>query len=92
MLSGVLSSSRAIEANIAIMRAFVRLRSALVASKELAERVHKIERTQVSHEKELGEHAVQIHDVFAAMCDLSTPRRRRMTGARRSPGGEPGPQ
>ena len=75
MLSGVLSCPRAVEANIAIMRAFVRLRSALVASKELAERVHQIEQTQISQEKELGEHAVQIHEVFAAMRDLSAPRR-----------------
>ena len=66
MLSGVLSRPRAIEANIAIMRTFVRLRSALIASKELADRVYKIERTQDSHEKELGEHAADIHEVFGA--------------------------
>lgn len=70
MLSSVLRSPRAIAANIEIMRAFMRLRSALLASKELAERVRRIEQTQVSHEKELGEHAVQIHEVFAAMRGL----------------------
>ena len=77
MLSSVLRSPRAIAANIEIMRTFIRLRSALLASKELAERVHKIEQTQVTHEKELGEHAVQIHEVFAAMRHLAGPRRRR---------------
>ena len=77
MLSGVLNSPRAIEANIAIMRAFVRLRSALIASKELAERVHKIERTQDSHEKELGEHAANIHEVFVALIKMGTPRSKR---------------
>jgi hypothetical protein len=78
MLSGVLSSPRAVEANIAIMRAFVRLRSALVASKELSERVNEIERTQNSHEKELGEHAVDIHEVFVALRKMraKSPRRR----------------
>jgi ORF6N domain-containing protein len=78
MLSGVLSSPRAVEANIAIMRAFVRLRSALVASKELSERVNEIERTQTSHEKELGEHAVDIHEVFVALRKMraKSPRRR----------------
>lgn len=73
MLSSVLRSPRAIAANIEIMRAFIRLRSAVLASKELAERVYKVEQTQVAHEKELGEHAVQIHDVFAAMRDMAAP-------------------
>ena len=77
MLSGVLNSDRAVQVNIAIMRAFIRLRSAVLASKELAERVHKVEQTQVAHEKELGEHAVQIHDVFAAMRDMAAPRSRK---------------
>lgn len=85
MLSGVLSSSRAIEANIAIMRAFVRLRSALVANMELAERVHKIERTQIAHEKELGEHAARIRDVFAAMRETSTAHARQIPGKRTPP-------
>lgn len=77
MLSGVLSSPRAVEANIAIMRAFVRLRSAMIASKELAERVHQIERTQDSHDRELGEHAADIHEVFVALIKMGTPRKRR---------------
>ena len=77
MLSSVLHSPRAIAANIEIMRAFIRLRSAVLASKELAERVYKVEQTQVAHEKELGEHAARIHDVFAAMRDMAAPRRRK---------------
>jgi hypothetical protein len=80
MLSSVLRSPRAIAANIEIMRAFIRLRSAVLASKELAERVHRVEQTQVSNEKELGEHAVEIHEVFAAIRDMSAPRRRRVFG------------
>lgn len=75
MLSGVLNSPRAVQVNIAIMRAFVRLRSAVAASQEQAERTRRIERAQAAQEKELGEHAVQIHKVFAAM--------RRMAGSRR---------
>ena len=82
MLSSVLRSPRAIAANIEIMRAFIRLRSAVLASKELAERVYKVEQTQVAHEKELGEHAVQIHDVFAAMRDMAAPKRARVTSRR----------
>ena len=76
MLSSVLRSPRAIAANIEIMRAFVRLRSALMASKELSELVQKIGRVQISHEKELGEHAVDIHELFAAMRSLRPSRRK----------------
>ena len=43
MLSSVLKSRRAIAANIAIMRTFVRLRQLLATHKELAERLAAIE-------------------------------------------------
>ena len=39
MLSGVLRSRRAIEVNIGIMRAFVRLREVLAGNEELARKV-----------------------------------------------------
>ena len=74
MLSSVLNSERAVSVNIEIMRAFVGLRSAVAASAELAELVHKIGRTQAAHEMELGEHAVDIHELFAAMRKMKTPR------------------
>jgi hypothetical protein len=44
MLSTVLNSERAIAVNIAIMRAFVRLRQILAAHKELAERLAAMEK------------------------------------------------
>jgi hypothetical protein len=44
MLSSVLRSRRAIEVNIQIMRAFVRIRQLLSEHKELAARLEKIER------------------------------------------------
>jgi hypothetical protein len=77
MLSSVLNSDRAVSVNIEIMRAFIRLRSALLASKQLGERVHKLERTQGFHEMELGEHAAQINDVFAAIRDMGTRKKKR---------------
>jgi hypothetical protein len=43
MLSGILSSERAIDVNIAIMRAFVRLRHALAHDRDLIRRVEKVE-------------------------------------------------
>ncbi len=44
MLSSVLRSKQAIQANIAIMRAFVRLRQIMLAHKDLARRLDKLER------------------------------------------------
>jgi hypothetical protein len=44
MLSSVLHSERAIEVNIAIMRAFVRMREVLATHKELADRLAELER------------------------------------------------
>ena len=46
MLSTVLNSERAIEVNIAIMRAFVRLREVLATHKDLARRMADLEREQ----------------------------------------------
>lgn len=44
MLSSVLRSARAIQANIAIMRTFVRLREALVSYPDLERRLDALER------------------------------------------------
>jgi len=44
MLSSVLRSQRAVQVNIAIMRAFVRLRQILSAHKDLAEKLTAMER------------------------------------------------
>ena len=43
MLSSVLSTKRAVAVNIEIMRAFVRMRTVLVANKELAQRFAELE-------------------------------------------------
>jgi hypothetical protein len=43
MLSGVLNSERAINVNIAIMRAFVQMRKILESHKELAEKIRELE-------------------------------------------------
>ncbi len=53
MLSSVLSSERAVEMNIVIMRAFVKMRYLLTTQKGLAEKVEKIERTQKEHHSTL---------------------------------------
>ena len=43
MLSGILSSDRAIQVNIAIMRAFVQMRRLLETHKDLAEKIKELE-------------------------------------------------
>ena len=50
MLSSVLTSGRAIEVNIAIMRTFVRLRELLATHGELAERLEQLEWRQAEQE------------------------------------------
>ncbi|MDO9572934.1 MAG: ORF6N domain-containing protein [Candidatus Omnitrophota bacterium] len=53
MLSGLLNSRRAIHVNIAIMRAFVKLRELLLTHKELAEKLEELERKYQLHETDI---------------------------------------
>jgi hypothetical protein len=46
------------------MRAFVRLRRAIGASRDLERRVERAEKTLAGHEAALGEHAAVIRSVF----------------------------
>jgi phage regulator Rha-like protein len=49
MLASVLTSERAAQMNILIVRAFVKLREILATNKDLADRLEKVERTQEQH-------------------------------------------
>ncbi|MGH7136899.1 MAG: hypothetical protein ACREHD_14260 [Pirellulales bacterium] len=66
MLSSVLNSDRAIDVNIAIMRAFVRLREILATHKDLARRLDELE-------KKLGQQDEKIQAVFEAIRQLMAP-------------------
>ncbi len=66
MLSSVLRSKRAILVNIAIMRAFVRLRKILATHKELAHKLSQLE-------KKIEKHDVEIKTIFEAIRQLMTP-------------------
>jgi hypothetical protein len=44
MLSSVLNSERAIQVNIAIMRAFVKLRELLITNKDMARKLEELEK------------------------------------------------
>lgn len=63
MLSSVLRSERAIEVNIVIMRAFVKLREILATHKELAQKLDALE-------KKYEKHDFQIKAVFDAIRKL----------------------
>jgi len=53
MLSSVLKSKRAIAVNVAIMRAFVKLREVLLTHKELAKKLEELERKYQLHESDI---------------------------------------
>lgn len=55
MLSSVLRSPRAIQMNVAIMRAFVRLREVLGANKEFAGKLAELERKLATHDTAIRE-------------------------------------
>jgi hypothetical protein len=53
MLSSVLNSQRAIRVNIAIMRAFVKLRELLLTHKDLAEKIAELEKKYANHDDKI---------------------------------------
>lgn len=67
MLSSVLKSPQAIQVNIAIMRAFVMLREAVMDNEELGRRLAEIEGVLAGHGSQLGEHARLIQEGFEAI-------------------------
>ncbi|MBK5294155.1 MAG: ORF6N domain-containing protein [Acidobacteriia bacterium] len=67
MLSSVLHSKRAVALNIAIMRAFVRLREVLAAHKDLATALEKLKNEQKSQGKKIKEIIVFINKLLAPL-------------------------
>jgi hypothetical protein len=63
MLSGILNSDKAINMNIAIMRAFVEVRKVLLKQSDLKEQLQQIK-------ERLGEHDVQLNQIYDAMENL----------------------
>jgi hypothetical protein len=53
MLSSVLNSKKAIEVNIAIMRAFVQMRKFLESNRELAIKIEELEQAVSSHDEDI---------------------------------------
>jgi hypothetical protein len=72
MLSSVLNSERAVKVNIAIMRAFVRLREALETNRELARQFAELEKRVGKHDEEIG---AIIEAIRQLMAPQKEPRR-----------------
>ena len=66
MLSSVLNSERAVKVNIAIMRAFVKLRETLETNRELARKFSELE-------KRVGKHDEEIAAILEAIRQLMAP-------------------
>lgn len=66
MLSSVLNSERAVKVNIAIMRAFVKLRGMLETNRELAQKFSELQRR-------VGKHDEDIAAIIEAIRQLMTP-------------------
>jgi ORF6N domain len=72
MLSSVLNSERAVKVNIAIMRAFVKLRQALDTNRELAKKFNELERRVGKHDEEI---AAILEAIRQLMAPAEKPRR-----------------
>lgn len=74
MLSSVLRSARAIAVNIAIMRAFVRLREMAAANVELSKKLDELERRVSGHDESIAGIVRAIRELAAPV--EPKPRRR----------------
>ena len=63
MLSSILRGKRAIQANIVIMRVFVKLRQVLFSHRELAHKLNQLER-------KIEQHDAEIQAIFEAIRQL----------------------
>lgn len=63
MLRGILSSDRAVDMNIAIIRAFVKTRKILLSPDDIKQQYKEIE-------EQLGNHDVQLNQLYEALENL----------------------
>jgi phage regulator Rha-like protein len=74
MLSSVLNSERAVQVNIAIMRAFVKLREMASTNKELAHKFAQLERKIEKHDEEIK----LIFDAIRELMKPPEPKRKKI--------------
>jgi hypothetical protein len=84
MLSSVLNSERAVQINILIMRAFVRLRTLLTTNEELAKHLDEVEsrftKELSRHDQKLSSHEQAITGIFNTLRELMNPPQVRAIG------------
>jgi hypothetical protein len=68
MLSSILKSKKAVETNIAIMRTFVEIRKAISLQSELSIQIRELKNNL---EERLGEHDIQLMEIYAVMEQFS---------------------
>jgi hypothetical protein len=73
MLSSVLRSDRAVKVNIAIMRAFARLRELLALHKDLARQIEALERKDAEHDARFR---IVLESIRELAVETPKPRRR----------------
>ena len=73
MLSSVLSSPRAVQMNIIIIRAFVKLRELLATHKDLARKIGELEDNQKQHARTQQEHTAVLIAVVRDIQKLKAP-------------------
>ena len=74
MLSSVLNSERAVQMNIFIMRAFVKLRQIISGNKDIANKVNKLELDQMKQELVLAE----VYSVVRKFMDAPMPAKEKI--------------
>lgn len=74
MLSSVLRSERAVQVNIAIMRAFVQMRELAASNRELARKIDDLEKKHAQHDQ----HFVAVFDAIQQMVEPVQEKRRKI--------------
>jgi DNA-binding transcriptional MerR regulator len=75
MLSGILGSDRAINVNIAVMRAFIQLRQFLESNKELAIKLEELEKSLEKHDERIQLIFQAIRQLIEKKMEEEKPRR-----------------
>lgn len=80
MLSSVLRSDRAVQMNILIIRAFVKMRELLASHKELATKVEQVEAVQRHQARTQQQHTIILESVVKDIQRIKNPPQTRVMG------------
>jgi hypothetical protein len=82
MAAGILNTPRAVEVSVFVVRAFVKLRSAIAEHKELAQKLSQLERKLVQHDQQI---VALMQAIRRLMNPEPIPRRRRIGFGKQEP-------